>query len=614
MKIRIVLPELVLGFLAASQLCVAAVAESAAARPNILVFFSDDLGQDGLGSFGSFRYGAVELPEGEDAAAWRDPWGRPARPSQTPAIDKLAAEGLRFTRCYATGICSPSRAQFATGQYPFRNGVLDIDGIDDIRNPNRPSLTKLMDDAGYLTGKTGKCDLDITDPQEEFQLGQYWVKEKVGHSRPRAIGPTKVAVDAFDYAPDGRLAFTIDFLERNAPSPANGNRPFYFIHGFSIPHSPVHPTPDSLEFHGGAPAGETAKERTERHGDDMIRYMDKIVATVTAKLEELGQLDNTFILFVGDNGSAGHIVNQLWDPESGDFRTIEGTKADRRHNREGTALVPMIVHWPDGLPPARRGTVIDDSVDFCDYLPTFGALAGVRPPENWVLDGHNILPLIEGAPHESRAWTFHQIQNNWCVRGVDYRLDRDGAFFDMRDAPFQSAPIQNPTPEQAVIRDQLQAVLDEFDPANGPTYEAHQDHLWGGRKRAKDNPGIAAIWGWKKKHFFSPGLDVTRVSGDASDPDEDGVSNALERVFGWDPKNGSDQLPQPVPAAGELSVTLPAIENVHTRAIVEESAGNGAWRELAPQKRAAGYVFTSTASSPDKIRIRAERTAQWPEP
>ncbi len=102
-------------------------------RPNIIFILADDLGPDGIGCYGSDLYAL-----------------------STPRIDALATNGFKFTRVYCTGICSPSRAQYDTGQYPFRNGVLDIDGSNWRNDPWKPSLTGFLKAAGYRTGGVGK--------------------------------------------------------------------------------------------------------------------------------------------------------------------------------------------------------------------------------------------------------------------------------------------------------------------------------------------------------------------------------------------------------------------------------------------------------------------------
>jgi arylsulfatase A-like enzyme len=134
-------------------------------RPNIVFILGDDLGPDSLGCYGSKFY-----------------------QGSTPRIDALAARGVRFTRCYATALCSPTRRQYATGQYPFRNGCLDIDGSGGgRRNDGHPMLTRMLKDAGYTTGKCGKADICPSEPDERLHVWGYWGKE--GAFENGEIGP-----------------------------------------------------------------------------------------------------------------------------------------------------------------------------------------------------------------------------------------------------------------------------------------------------------------------------------------------------------------------------------------------------------------------------------------
>lgn len=578
-------------------------------RPNILFFLADDLGPDGVGAYGSFNYEAVELPVGEDPATWTDAWGRLARPSHTPGIDRLADEGLRFTRAYATAICSPSRAQYSTGQYPFRNGVLDIDGSNNRSDPNKPSLTELLKDAGYITGKSGKTDIDRENPDEKISGWQFWKADARPNQLPLTItGPGSIPSES-DYMPENELNFVLDFIDRNAPTIPE-DPPFYFLFGFNLPHVPIHPTPNSLEFNGGAPPGETDAERNRRHYDDMIAYMDHTVETVINHLESIGQLDNTIVIFSGDNGSlrgTGGAILQgpIFDPSTGTYRDLDGSKADRVNNREGTALVPFVVRWPDAIAPARQGTSTDELIDYTDILPTFAEVIGAEIPDNWTLDGRSILPVIQDEPYTPRPWVYTQIQNNWALRGPLYRLNRDGRFFDMSDAPFASTELTSLTPEQEAIRDAYQAVLDAFDPANGPTYEAHQDKIW-------NNPA----WTWKDTHFTSIERWVTPISGDRADPDNDGVPNAFERLWGWNPNDGNSVLPEiTVPDGNSLAVTVPAVSANDTELIVETSENLVDWTPLAPQPGGPPYDFTHPGlSDPQFMRLRTERATPWDEP
>ncbi len=544
-------------------------------RPNIVFILGDDLGYDSLGCNGSELY--------KDA---------------TPRIDKLAAEGVRFTRCYATGICSPTRRQFASGQYPFRNGCLDIDGsgVNAKAGPSLPMLTQMLKDAGYTTGKTGKSDICPSDPDEELVGWQYWKKEP---GKWKLRGPSKLSPDGYEYFPSAQLDFALDFIARNHPRAENGNKPFYFLFGFNNPHVPIERTPDTAP--GVEDVGALYK--------DNIRFIDKVAGAIEDKLRETGCLENTILLVSGDNGSLGQdrgarLQSAVLDPKSGKYRKIDGGKADRTQNREGTALVPLVAQWPKGLAKARRGGVLEELVDFTDFLPTFADLAGAKIPEAWVLDGHSFAPLLRGDPaYKPREWIFHQIENNWCVRSPEYRLNRDGRFFDMADAPFAMKELPALAPEQQAARDKLQAVLDRFDPANGPTFEGHQDHEW-------RNPA----WDWKFKHFGQQAW-AKDVAGDAADPDGDGVNNIFERAFGWDPKKGGDVMPKPEAGAdGTFRVALPRVEGNDTRVIVEATADGTAWTKVEPE---GGGPFTAVAKPggpKPAIRLRAERITPWNEP
>lgn len=557
-------------------------AEDKPARPNIVVVIGDDLGPDGLGCYGSELY-----------------------KNDTPAIDKLAAGGLKFNRCYATAICSPSRAQYATGQYPFRNGTLDIDGISDNNNPNRPSITKLLKEAGYTTAKTGKADICKVPTDESLHGAQYWAaadqaadkqrhaeNEEGGPGKWKLTGPAALKAEDFPYFPDAQVAFNRDYIQRHKPTAANGNKPFYLLVGLNNPHVPIMRTSRSRPE-------ATAVDELYR---DNIRFIDHVVGSIVEALQATGQLDNTLILVTGDNGSlinanGVQLQSKIWDPKKSTFRPIEGGKADRVGNREGSAWVPLIAFWPSGIPKNKQGTATDEMVDFSDFLPTFAQLAGANIPSNWTIDGHSFAPLLRGqADYKPREWSYYQIENNWCVRVPGYRLNRDGRFFDMSDAPFHSKLLTTLTPEQQVIRDRCQAILDQLDPASGNTYEAHQDMEW-------KNPALA----WKKKHFGQD-ASLTSVAGDRSDPDSDGVTNIFERAFGWDPKKGTDKMP----AVENGSLTVPAVSANDVEIIALGSSDGSTWTPLQP---AGSGPFTFSGQSQGyQIKLEAKRTTPWKEP
>jgi len=577
--------------LTAAAAFVPQLSSAQAERPNIIFILADDLGPDGVGCYGSEKFAA-----------------------DTPRIDALAANGMRFTRAYCTGICSPTRAQYLTGQYPFRNGVLDIDGTCDYSNTNKPVLTKALVDAGYTTGgagkrvddewtyATGQTTWSIAKFIEEYLnagAGNYW-----NYTGWSLKGPSTVNPNNYLYFPDAMHAFALDFIDRNHPRAANGYKPFYFYYSLINPHTPIVATPDS------AP-GETNLPVLYR---DNIKYIDKVVGEVADKLDALGILDSTLLIITGDNGSLATYRSRIWDPVTASFRNIDGSKADRAQNREGTALVPLIVHWPDVISSAA---VKDDLVDFSDLLPTFADVAGFTLPANWVLDGQSIGPLLRGgAGWTPRSWVYFQIENNWCVRGTDYRLNRDGRLFDLSDAPFSMTEIlpQNDTPASAAARVALQAVLDDFDPVNGPTYEAHQDLEW-------KNPA----WDWKVANFKSLERFSTSISGDWADPDGDGVPNIFERAFGWNPNNGTSVMPRIAIVNGALSVSHPLAvsgSDVSITVAVTSNLVSGVWDSSNAAIETTG---TNPVTKRDRtkmeeadpsrfMRLRAGRITPWNEP
>jgi len=272
---------------------------------------------------------------------------------------------------------------------------------------------------------------------------------------------------------------------------------------------------------------------------------------------------------------------------------------------EGGPLIPLIVHWPNAI---TSPSVTDDLVDFTDLLPTYADVAGASIPANWELDGQSFAPLLRGDT-DPREWIYHQLRNDWCVRSPQYQLNRDGRFFDMSDAPFSRTEITNLTPAQKALRNKLQAVLDEFDPANGPTYEGHQDHTW-------DTPA----WVWKETYFKWNEKFETGIAGDCADPDEDGVINIFERAFGWDPKAGTNSMPKPALKEGSLEVTYPsALSNsdVHITVDVTNSLTN-AWDASSDATETTGsdpLTQRDRVNGPVRfMRFRAERITPWNEP
>lgn len=409
-------------------LCLAALAFasplSAAIHPNIVFILSDDVGLDNIGCYGSDKH-------------------------KTPAIDKLAASGLRFETCYAAPLCGPSRCLLMSGRYAFRTGGITNQSWrpagPGAKSADENPVAKLLKQAGYATGMAGKWrqvgetprdwgfDEYLTDPSAS---GWYWQNKLLKNGEEITTPPGT-------YSPDKVHQFAINFMRRHK------DQPFFFYYAMHHVHAPILRTPDTT-------AGTVALEALY---EDNIRYMDKQVGAVVAELETLGLREKTLLIFSGDNGTA------LTFPSTVHGRMINGKKGTML---EGGARVPFIASWP-GTTPA--GKVCKDMVSFADPLATFVELAGAKLPEGMKYDGHSFLPQLRGEPGHPREWAFVQLGNKWYVRNAGFKMNQQAELFDMSDAPFTEKPLaaEADTEASKAARQRLAAVLSELNPAAGKT-------------------------------------------------------------------------------------------------------------------------------------------------
>jgi arylsulfatase A len=405
-------------------------AADAPARPNIIVILADDIGIDGIGCYGSDRF-----------------------KDTTPHLDSLARSGLRFERCYSTPLCGPTRCLIMTGRYGFRTGGLTNQTAGNAKFQNEPSLAKILQQAGYVTGMAGKWrqmsdspgdwgfDEYVTDPTAS---GYYWEKSYTKNGEP-------IQKDEEFYYPDVQREFAIDFIQRHRAEP------FFFYYSMHLVHGPILRTPDSK------PETAALKEAPPKAGqakgplyDDNVAYMDKQVGQLVAELDRLGLRERTIVLFSADNGTPG---------VSGTIggRQVHGVKGSLQ---EGGSRVALIANWK-GVTPA--GVVLPDLTDFSDLLPTFADLAGAKLPEDITFDGTSFAPQLRGEKGDPREWVFVQLGARWYVRNDGWKLTESGELFNMKDSPFveQTTPVDSKDPDAQAARDRLQAVLAQLNPATG---------------------------------------------------------------------------------------------------------------------------------------------------
>jgi len=380
----------------------------AADRPNIILVLSDDVGLSRVGCYG-------------------------AEPFKTPHLDKLAATGLRFERCYSTPLCGPSRAVLLTGKYPFRTGATS-NGNSEIKPAMYPTIPAVLRQAGYATCAIGKLGQSAPPDDAEapkrlgFDESMLWMGRATPdrYWNPRYYRNGEVVQGKPDeYGPDLTHAFLVDFMKRHR------NRPFFVYYSAVLTHGPFVRTPDSKD--------------DKNLVVDMLAYLDKQMGQLADDLERLNLRKNTIIIFTSDNGPQGQPLGAIRG------RPMLGEKGDIT---EGGVREPLIVNCPGRVP---AGKVCHDLTDFTDFFPTVLELTGTKTPDGLKLDGRSIAPQILGKPGQPRPWVYAQLGRDYFIADQRHKLYGDGKFVDISDSPVAETPADNP---EAKAR--LQKALDEL--------------------------------------------------------------------------------------------------------------------------------------------------------
>jgi len=346
-------------------------------KPNIVLFLADDLGWHQLGCYGSRFY-------------------------ETPNIDNLAKQGMKFTDAYAAAaVCSPTRASIMTGKYPARLHLTDFikGGSPKDKKLLTPEWTpylplkektigEILRPAGYATGHFGKWHLNRTKKYEPGRPGDprsQGFDDAVGTHKP-GKGPTSPYENDWHHT-HHITKRSLAFIERNK------DKPFFCMLSFNAIHRPEKETQELIEKYRNKPGA----DNDEKYGHNnpkqaaMLETMDKCVAKVLKKLDQLNLSENTMVVFFSDNGHLG--------PK--DCAPLRGSKSDLY---EGGIRVPWIVRWPGVVKPA---TECHEPVISIDFLPTFAEAAGLKITGHTV-DGKSIIPLLKrtGKPKREAIY-FH---------------------------------------------------------------------------------------------------------------------------------------------------------------------------------------------------------------
>jgi len=453
-------------------------------RPNIIVILADDMGFSDIGCFGS------EI--------------------ETPHLDALAANGLRFTHFYNTGRCCPSRASILTGLYSHQAGIGHMAGAtkfpsyQDILSSNAVTLAEVLGDAGYHTIMTGKWHVGwkaegsptargfddfygtrgyidsyyTVVPRTEIYLGDQLIipvtENPINHLHP----------DQEWYTTDVFTDYALHFIDEHRKK---SDEPFFAYVAYNSPHFPLHAKPeDTAKYRGkyrdgfqefrearhkalaelgileehwplsplDVPEWETL---TEEQRDDLdfkmalyaaiVDRLDQNVGRVVDHLKKIGELDNTLLVFVSDNG--GTKEKTLFGIK-GDLNTVDNYedwgrlggwsssygqgwanlsnapfRRYKRENHEGGISTPAIIHWPNGI--EAKGELRHQVAHLIDLMPTFVEASGAEYPRQHKghkiqpMEGQSLLPAFASDETKRRTLYFEH-EGNRAVRCGDFKL------------------------------------------------------------------------------------------------------------------------------------------------------------------------------------------------
>jgi arylsulfatase A-like enzyme len=431
--------------------CSKGVQEPAPGRhPNIVYIMADDLGYGDLSGYGRKDY-------------------------STPALDKLASEGMRFTQAYAIApVCTPTRVGLMTGQYPARHrpglweplrGASKGEGLA----PSLPTLVRRLRDAGYHTGLVGKWHLGREPQYWPDKHGfEHWFSILSGgadYVLHRATDPGNPA-GPHDLYQDGKEVRTGGYLTDVFTDQAevflkSAKEPFFLNLEYSAPHwpwqqrgDPPYPNDKDPSKHGGSPqifAG-------------MMKALDEGVARVLATLEQRGYAENTIVIFTSDNG--GEIFSEMGG--------LEGMKLQLW---EGGIRVPAFVRWPKVIPAGRTSEQVAITLD---WTATMLSAAGI--PLGPELDGIDLLPHLRSgtAPSErtlfwrSNRWGLqHAVrQGDWKYLRIDKpqgkRSETGELLFDLGRDPQERKNLAESQPE---VLDRLRSLYTAWEAKVLPSIE-----------------------------------------------------------------------------------------------------------------------------------------------
>lgn len=407
-------------------------------KPNIILIMADDMGFETIGCYGSASY-------------------------NTPRIDKMAEQGIKFEYCFSQPLCTPSRVKIMTGKSNFRNyerfGYLNL---------NETTFAHILKPEGYSTCIAGKWQLrgdEFAPYKAGFDEYLLWnIMDTVStynerYKNPRLLENGKrKKYENGEYGPELFVNFIKNFIERKKDTP------FLVYYPMVLPHRPFVPSPDNGKDYEnfkvvkkGEPGGSPSD--TVYFKDEMA-YIDKNVGEIIDKIHELGISENTLILFTGDNGTGREIISTM-----NDGKKIPGMKGVS--NKYGMH-VPLVAYWNGKIKP---GQVNDNLVDFADFLPAMCDAANIKLPETFITDGISFLPQMLGQDYSPREWLFCHydpqkggFEKRRFVHNAEWKLYENGEIYNVLNDPLeQNAIAENDlNPEQKKLISNFREVFSKM--------------------------------------------------------------------------------------------------------------------------------------------------------
>lgn len=386
-----------------------------APRPNVVLILADDLGYGDLSCYGQKFF-------------------------TTPHIDRLAAEGIRFTDHYSGAtVCAPSRCALLTGVHTGHASIRGNGPFALRPDPQDLTIATLLRAAGYATaliGKscvTGNTQTPETLAEKGFETFYGTTDHRDGHFRnPEFVYDNLERVELEGNSLYEGPHYDVDLYTNKALEfvAANSSRPFFLVLSYPVPHASLDVPEDSLEKVRDGIVDENSHAPRKFHYKPvkevkatyagMVSRVDDAVGKLIALLKEKDIDENTLVMFTSDNGS--HVEGGY---HYGMLASNGALRGGKRDLYEGGIRVPLVARWPAGIAAGRTSAHISA---FWDFLPTACELAGIQPPAD--IDGISFAPTLRDdgaqAEHEALYWEFHEGDGRRALRQGPWKLVQYG--------------------------------------------------------------------------------------------------------------------------------------------------------------------------------------------